>query len=66
MSKPATDIDAMRRALAMQGHLVYLGKTDVSCVLQFCHKDGRVYISHKGNEAECIKDIDKQTEGIML
>ena len=62
----ATDIDAMRRALAMQGRLVYLGKTDVSCVIQFTHRDGRVYISHGSDEAACIKDIDKQTEGIML
>ena len=66
MSQPATDLDAMRRALAMQGHLVYLGKTDVSCVLQFTHRDGRVYISHEADEAKCIKDIQKQTEGIML
>ena len=66
MTQPATDIDAMRRGLAMQGHLVYLGKTETSCVLQFVHRDGRVYISHQGNDAECIKDIEKQTEGVML
>jgi hypothetical protein len=66
MSQTAIDIDAMRRALAMQGHLVYLGKTETSCVLQFAHRDGRVYISHRANEADCIKDIEQQTEGIML
>jgi hypothetical protein len=66
MTQPATDVDAMRRALAMQGHLTYLGKTDVSCVLQFTHRDGRVYISHQAGEAECIQDIERQTEGIML
>ena len=67
MSQPSIDLDAMRRALAMQGTFCPLGEpTETSCTFKFTHRDGREYISHQATEAECIRDIEKRIEGIML
>jgi hypothetical protein len=61
-----TDLDAIRRELAMMGHLVYLDVTATSCVMSLQHKDGRVFTAHLPTEAECLKDIQRQTKESML
>ena len=60
-----TDLDAIRRDLAMVGHLVYLGITETSCVVSLQHKDGRVYTAHLSTEAECLTDIQRQAKESM-
>lgn len=60
-----TDLDGIRRELAMVGHLVYLGITDTSCVVSLQHKDGRVFTAHLPTEAECLTDIQRQTKESM-
>lgn len=61
-----TDLDAIRRELAVMGQLYMLGKTAVSCVVSFIHKDGRTFTSHSNDEAACLADIHKQTKDSML
>jgi hypothetical protein len=66
MTQPATDLDAMRRALAQQGHFAFEGATETSCMLSFIHKDGRVYTEHRATEADCILAIHKRVRETML
>jgi hypothetical protein len=61
-----TDLDAIRRELAMMGQLVYLGVTSTSCVVSLQHKDGRVFTAHLPTEAECLENIQRQTRESML
>jgi hypothetical protein len=61
-----TDIEAIRRDLAMVGQLFMLGKTAVSCVLSLVHKDGRTFTSHSETEDACLQDIHRQTKESML
>ena len=61
-----TDLDAIRRELAMVGQLYMLGKTAVSCALSLVHKDGRTFTSHCETEEDCLKDIHRQTKETML
>jgi hypothetical protein len=61
-----TDLDAIRRELAMIGQLVYLGVTPTSCVVSLQHKDGRVFTAHLPTEAECLENIQRQTRESML
>jgi hypothetical protein len=60
------DIEAIRRDLALVGQLYMLGKTAVSCVLSFIHKDGRTFTSHSETEEACLIDIHRQTKETML
>jgi hypothetical protein len=61
-----TDIEAIRRDLAMVGQLFMLGKTAVSCVLSLLHKDGRTFTSHCATEEDCLIDIHRQTKERLL
>jgi hypothetical protein len=61
-----TDLDAIRRDLAMVGQLYMLGKTAVSCVLSLVHKDGRTFTSHSETEEACLQDIHNQTKEMTL
>ena len=61
-----TDIEAIRRDLAMVGQLFMLGRTTVSCVLSFLHKDGRTFTAHCETEEACLQDIHRQTKESML
>jgi hypothetical protein len=61
-----TDVEQIRRDLAMIGQLFMLGKTAVSCVLSFLHKDGRTFTSHSETEEACLLDIHRQTKETML
>ena len=61
-----TDLDAIRRKLAMVGQLVYLGITETSCVMSLQHKDGRVFTAHLPTEAECLTNIQQQAKELTL
>jgi hypothetical protein len=64
--KNSVDCDGIRQRLSKKGHLYKLGCSDTSYVMSLEMTSGRVITSHKSTEAECLVDLDHQTNGEML
>ncbi len=64
--KNSVDCDGIRQRLSMKGQLYDLGKSDVACTIRLEMASGRYITSHKETEAECLIDLERQTNGEML
>lgn len=55
-----TDIDRIRRELAIVGQLFHLGTDAVSVIVAFHCANGMVYRSRQPTEVDCLIDIHDQ------
>lgn len=64
--KNSVDCDGIRKRLSVKGQIYKLGCSDTSYVMSLEMASGRVITSHKTTEAECLIDLERQTNGEML
>lgn len=57
-----TDIDRIRRELAIVGQLIHLGTDAVSVIVALHCEDGMVYHSRQPTEVDCLIDIHYQMQ----
>lgn len=57
-----TDVDRIRRELAIVGQLLHLGTDAMSIIMALHCEDGSVYHSRQPTEVDCLVDIHDQMQ----